>query len=525
MTIVADQDPRSAGPLLSVRGVSKRYPGVVALDDVSFSAVAGEIHALIGANGAGKSTLMNVLSGATGSSEGSIVIDGVSVQFRSPADAKAAGVSTVYQEFSLVPQLSVARNIYLGREPLTRWNTVDEPRMIADARDLLAEYGIALDPRREVSQLTVAQQQMVEIARALSVASRILILDEPSAVLSLTEQEKLFEIMRLLRARGVLILYVSHRLEEIIALADRLTVLRSGRMVGTQSVAGLEVADIVRLMIGGEAKAARPMHAIPEDAAHYRITYTTGRGGSELAVRAGELVGIAGLVGAGRTTFGRALAGMTMPGARIALTIDGRARTFASCEEAIASGVVYLTEDRKKDGIFGNLDLVRNASASALISFCRLGFLKARNENAASADVLKRLHLVARDLDVPISSLSGGNQQKVIFGRALLTLPKLLICDEPTRGVDVGAKAEIHAALRDMAERGCAVIVISSEIEELLATSSRIVVMRDYCFLQEFKSQDTTEHDILQVALSGQAIPNLLDPAMRIEPMTNINPH
>jgi len=498
--------PMMTHSLLSVEGLTKKYQGVVALNDVNFTAEQGEIHALVGANGAGKSTLMNILSGATAPTEGALKIAGTVVNFSSPADAKAAGVATVYQEFSLVPQLSVARNIYLGREPVKPWGAVDEKRLISDTQRLLAEHQIELDPMQEVSELTVAQQQMVEIARALSVSSRILILDEPSAVLSLAEQEKLFKIMLALREKGVLILYVSHRLEEIIAMADRLTVLRNGKLVSTHDVAGLKVSDIVTMMVGGEAERVRHAKTIEPDARSYNIHYRTGRGDSSLVVRAGELVGLAGLVGAGRTTFARALAGARIPGATVKILVDGQIQSFHTPEEALKNGVVYLTEDRKKDGIFANLSLVTNASASSLISVSSLGFLRHRKEHSDASDVLKRLRLVARDLQVPISTLSGGNQQKVIFGRAILTMPKLLVCDEPTRGVDVGAKAEIHAILREMAERGCVVVIISSEIDELLVTSTRIVVMRDYQFLQEFSSSEVTEREILEVASSGRAV-------------------
>ncbi|WP_315927626.1 sugar ABC transporter ATP-binding protein [Mesorhizobium sp. SP-1A] len=495
-----------ADPLLSVQGITKRYPGVVALEGVDFTAQAGEIHALVGANGAGKSTLMNILSGAIVPTEGAMSIGGKTVRFSSPADAKAAGVSTVYQEFSLVPQLSVARNIYLGREPLNAWGAVDEKKLLQSTKELFDKHQIDLNPRSEVCDLTVAQQQMVEIARALSVSSRILILDEPSAVLSLAEQEKLFKIMRALKEAGVLILYVSHRLEEIIAMADRLTVLRNGKLVATHTVAGLKVSDIVKMMVGGEVERSYPRGNKVADAKRYEITYRTGRGESQLTLHAGEVVGLAGLVGAGRTTFARALAGSKMSNASVQLRVDGATRSFVSPEEALKSGIVYLTEDRKRDGIFANLGLVTNASASSLPSVSAFGFMKPRQERKSAGDVLKRLRLVARDLQVPISTLSGGNQQKVLFGRAILAMPKLLICDEPTRGVDVGAKAEIHAILHEMADRGCAVLIISSEVDELMVTSSRIVVMRDYRFLQEFDASAATERMILEVASSGRAI-------------------
>lgn len=494
-----------ATPLLSVTDLGKRYPGITALQGVSFSAEAGEIHALVGANGAGKSTLMNLLSGATKPSTGQIYIGGKPVDFASPSDAQEAGVATVYQEFSLVPQLSVAKNIFLGREPGGRFGLVDEAQLIAKARTLLEQYNIDLDPRVEVCELSVAQQQMVEIARALSFSSRILILDEPSAVLSLAEQRNLFDIMRALKAKGMLILYVSHRLEEIIAIVDTLTVLRNGQMVGSRPVAGLSISDIVRLMIGTDARPTAKAPVAGSDTTQYSIAYNTTHGRTQVLARGGEVLGIGGLVGAGRSTFARALSGTHLKTAVVDLQVDGAPCPLSSPAEALKAGIAYLTEDRKKDGIFANLDLVANASASALPLFGVWGFRRPTKERAIVEGILQRLRLVARDLSVPIATLSGGNQQKVIFGRAILTRPRLLICDEPTRGVDVGAKAEIHAILHEMAAQGVAVIVISSEIDELLAVSSRVVVMRDRQFVKEFSIEDASEEAILVAASGGEA--------------------
>ncbi|KGF70432.1 hypothetical protein LL06_05725 [Hoeflea sp. BAL378] len=490
-------------PLIEVSNLSKRYSGVAALRDVTFSAESGEIHAIIGANGAGKSTLMNLLSGVTQPSGGTISLDGKAVRFSSPQAAQAAGIATVYQEFSLVPQLSVARNIFLGREPRSRFGLLDRARLAADTRDLLERYSIALDPAQEVGSLSVAEQQMVEIARALTYASRVLILDEPTAVLSLTEQENLFSIMRRLRDSGLLILFVSHRLEEVRRISDRMTVFRDGRNMDTRPTPGMTIADVVQLMIGRTQSVPPAPHLVPPDAERYTIDYATGQGVQRIDIRRGEILGIAGLVGAGRTTFARALAGNPVPGASVVAQVNGAALALGTPQEAIRSGIVYLTEDRKRDGIFAGLDLVANTTASALSDLAWRGIRNRRTERVRSRAMLERLQLVAASLDLPIGKLSGGNQQKVVLARALLTRPQLLICDEPTRGVDVGAKAEIYDLLCGIAAEGAAILVISSETEELLALSHRILTMHNRRFVAEMPVDQANENDILLAASGG----------------------
>ena len=492
-------------PLLEVMNLQKHYPGVAALKGVDLAAERGEIHAIVGANGAGKSTLMNLISGATVPTSGDIRIDGTPVRISSPQTAQALGIATVYQEFSLVPQLSVARNIFLGREPSSRLGFVDERRLEADAAALLARFRIVLDPRTEVSGLSVAEQQLVEIARALSFKARILILDEPTAVLSLSEQNNLFGIMRQLRTEGILVLCVSHRLEEVLAIADRVTVMRDGAMVGTRSIAGLTISDLVGMMIGTERRSARERPAVPDDAERYEIGYTTTAATQSISVRRGEILGLAGLVGAGRTTFARAVAGITRPGATAAVTLGGRPLDTASPRAAMREGVVYLTEDRKRDGIFAGIDIIGNATAAALSGIGRFGLRDRGEERRRSQSILERLRLVASSLRIPIAKLSGGNQQKVVLGRALMTAPRLLICDEPTRGIDVGAKAEIHDLLRELAAQGTAMIVISSEFDELLALAHRIVVMTDRRFVADIPVDAADEAVILAAAAGSSA--------------------
>jgi len=487
--------------LLQVRGLTKRFPGVVALEDVDLDGSAGEVHALVGANGAGKSTLMNVLSGVFPPSAGDIRLDGETVSFASPRQAAGRGISTVYQEFSSIPELTVALNVFLGREPAGRMGLLDRRALVRDCREVLERHHLDLDPNAAVETLSVAQQQLVEIARALAVDARVLILDEPTAVLSLREQENLFSIIRGLKADGLLVLYVSHRMEEIFSICDRATVLRDGRLVGTVDIAQTSQADIVRMMIGQDLAASRfeapdpgePILSVAlDEGPHSRVT-----------VHRGEIVGLAGLVGAGRTEFARRLIGLGADG-RVEMDVDGKRVTVRSPAEALRHGIVYLTEDRKRDGLFSNLSILWNASAGALGRFATRGLLRFSEERQDGGSILERLRLVASSIDVPVSELSGGNQQKVVFGRALLCRPRVLICDEPTRGVDVGAKEEIYRLLVELAGEGVAIVFISSEMKELLRVTHRLLVMRDGAIVRAFETSATSEEEVL-LAATGTA--------------------
>ena len=496
-----------AAPLLQVRGLAKHYGGVAALKGVDFTATAGEVHAIVGANGAGKSTLMNILSGVVTPSAGEVRIDGAAVPPLTPGRSQQFGIATVHQEFSLVPQLSVARNVYLGREPTGRFGTVDDERMTADAQRLFDTYHLDLDPNVQVEDLSVAQQQLVELAHALSGSSRVLILDEPTAVLAGSEQQNLFAIIEELKAKGLLILYVSHRLEEILTIADRVTVLRDGSIVATRPVAGLSMEDLVTLIIGeaGGVRASSRGDAATgacEKSQPICIDYRRGPESGSFELRPGEIVGLGGLVGSGRSTLARAVCGLKPPDTDVSLTLDGRERVFVTPNAAMRAGIAYVTEDRKRDGLFANLSIVKNTSAAALSLVSSAGILKPRAERRRVGEFLQRLRLSARTLEMPVDQLSGGNQQKVVFGRALMRAPRLLVCDEPTRGVDVGAKQEIYNLLRELAGRGVAILVISSEIEELIALTSRIVVMRDRRIVAELDTHETDEAQVL-LAASG----------------------
>lgn len=490
-------------PLLQTHALTRRFPGVMALANVDFVADGDEVHAVCGANGAGKSTLMNVLSGTIPPSAGSISVAGREVFFASPADARAAGISIVYQEFSSIPELTVADNIYLGREFRGPLGTVDRRAAARAASALLERHGIVLDVHAMVGSLGVADRQLVELARALSTDARILILDEPTAVLSIAEQEKLFRVIRSLREKGLLVLYISHRLEEIFEIADRVSVMRDGALVATRAKQELTETELVRLMTGREVSAPVPPAPIPADSKSVLTLSGLATDGSVIELRQGEILGLAGLVSAGRTSIAHRIVGLRRRNG-VTVALDG-VPLSEDPARVIEAGVVYMTEDRKRDGIFGPLAITSNATAAALKRFSVAGFLRLRHERAVAGDMLRGLRLVAASLDTPVASLSGGNQQKVLFARALMTAPRVLICDEPTRGVDVGAKEEIYAVLRRLAGKGVAIIVISSELNEVLALSHRIAVVRDGRVTATMDNVGLDEH-FLTVAATGVAM-------------------
>lgn len=488
-------------PLLETRGLSKSFSGVLALDHVDVAGAAGEVMAIVGANGAGKSTLMNLLAGVFPPTAGEIWLDGAPVAFPSPRAARAAGIAVVYQDLSAIPELSVAENVFLGREPSGFLGRVDRVRLDAQTRGLLARHHLPLEPETPVERLGVAARQLVELARALAFEARVLILDEPTSVLSRPEQENLFDIIGKLKRAGLLILYVSHRLDEVFALADRLAVLRDGRAVGTMAVAETTQSDLVRLMTGREARRTVPLPPIDRAAPPLLETLVAAPGGAvRLTLRAGEIVGLAGMVGAGRSRLARRLVGLD-GGARV--TLGGRPQRLRSPRQALGLGIVYLTEDRKRDGVFANLAVASNTTAASLGGISHLGFLSRRAERRRSRRILERLRLTARSLDAPARELSGGNQQKLLIARALLTEPRVLICDEPTRGVDVGTKDEIFTILLDLAAQGTAILLISSEIKELLAVTHRLLVMRDGRVVAEMATAATDEHAVITAATAA----------------------
>lgn len=497
--------------LLQMRDIGMHFGPVRVLEGVDFDVRAGEVHALAGENGAGKSTLMHLLAGVHRPVTGRIDFAGrEDVRFADPGAAQKAGVATVFQERSLFSHLTVAENIFAGHPPRGRCGRIDHVTMRTEARRLLAEVGLKVRPDARVEELASDQQQMVEIAKALSLKVKLIVFDEPTAALTEHETAALFRVIRLLRARGVGVVYISHRLEEIFCLADRVTVLKDGRRQGTRDVRETTPDELVRLMIGRDlpprervaAKREREAEPVLEvrgfaDAPDFPCERTRLRGIS-FQLWAGEIVGLAGLAGAGRTETALSLIGARERGAGEVL-VAGRPVEIESPAAAIAAGIGYLHEDRKTAGIFAAMEIVENIAVAGLRRFGLWWQDHAAQLEFAAAKRIE-LKIVSRDLRQPIGELSGGNQQKCLLARWLLLRPRILVVDEPTRGVDVGAKSEVHALLRLLAGQGTAVLMISSELPEVLAVSDRILVMRQGAIVGELSGDTATEEAVMRLA-------------------------
>jgi len=491
---------------LALRGIVKRYPGVTALDSVDLTLEGGQVHALLGENGAGKSTLLKVLAGATAPDDGTITLDGAPVTFAAPRDALELGITVIYQEFSLVPALSAAANVMLGMEP-TRFGLLDAAAERARAAAALTALGAGFDPATPVAQLAVAERQLAELARALVRDARVIALDEPTAALSHRETEALFARVRALRERGIAVVLVTHRLEEVRALADTVTVLRDGRRIWTGVVADATDATIIHHMVGRAVEMERLAAArAPGEPALVVAGLTRDRAFRDIAfaVRRGEIVALAGLVGAGRTEVARCLAGADRSTAGT-MTLQGEPYAPRSPAEAIRRGVFYLPEERKTQGLVLGMSVQENVTLATLARFCRAGVVLASAEREAAQAQVNAVELRPPDLARAAGTLSGGNQQKVVLAKALLAGPDVLIVDEPTRGVDVGAKSEIHRRLRSLADAGKAVLVISSELPEVLALADRIVVLCEGRVRGELDGRTAGAQDVLALALPGSA--------------------
>jgi inositol transport system ATP-binding protein len=497
----------SAPPLLRLAGITKRFPGVTALTDVGLEVHAGEVLGLLGENGAGKSTLLKIVSGAQPPDAGTMLWQGAPVRFANPHQAQARGIVTIYQEFNLVPDLSVAENVFIGREPL-RGGFIDWPRLRRDTAAITERIGLELDPMTPVRDLSVAEQQMVEIARALSMESRLIIMDEPTSALSEAEVERLLGIMRALREAGLGVIFVTHRLSEAMSICDRVTVLRDGRLVGTRPVGGLAMDDLIRMMVGRSAEqlyrrpAARhapgPVRlAVRNLRTERKTSHGTVLHGVSFAVRQGEILGIAGLVGAGRTETARAVFGAD---AILAgdIELDGRPLKLRGPRDAIRAGIGLVPEDRKLQALFLAQAVRHNFSIAALAGFLRAGiFVRERAEAVALDRYRRTLKIRMSSGEQAIVNLSGGNQQKVVLARWLALKPKVLIVDEPTRGVDIAAKAEVHELLDELASAGIAVVAISSELPEVLAISDRIITMREGRVTGEVPAAEATQERLM----------------------------
>ncbi|MGC8862764.1 MAG: sugar ABC transporter ATP-binding protein [Armatimonadota bacterium] len=489
-----------------MRGITKTYPGVTALDAVDFDVLPGEVHALVGENGAGKSTLMKVLAGADAKDSGRISINGEEAHIANPQEAMRLGISIIYQEFNLVPYMNAAENIFLGREPMSAIpGVIDFGRMYAEAERVIGELGVPLDVRVPVNQLSVAQQQMVEIAKATSRNARIIAMDEPSATLTEHELENLFALIRRLKADGVSIIYISHRLEEVFQIADRVTVLRDGKLVATKPVAETSRDDIIRMMVGRELTEKIPKVAAKPGEVALEVRGLNRAGvlkDISFAVRHGEVLGIAGLVGAGRTEVARAIFGADpIDGGEIRL--DGRPVTIRSPRDAIRLGIGLVTEDRKALGLVLGMAVRENVTLANLGALSRLGFISRRREREVANRFVEDLMIKTPSVEQAVQNLSGGNQQKVVLAKWLYTQSKVLIFDEPTRGIDVGAKTEIYQLMNRLAEHGVAIIMISSELPEILGMSDRILVMHEGQIPGELSRDEATQEKIMSLATGG----------------------
>ncbi|MFP4058163.1 MAG: sugar ABC transporter ATP-binding protein [Candidatus Brocadiia bacterium] len=512
--------PAPQPPLLEMRGIDKSFPGVHALDHVDLAARAGEVHCVVGENGAGKSSLMKVLMGVYRPDSGEIRLQGRPIHIHHPHQALAHGITMVFQELNLVPALSVAENVFLGMEPLRvgplgiiHWGALRRR-----TREVIERFRFPLDPDAPISGFSRAQQQLVEITKALVVRSRVVVMDEPTSSLSIEETDQLFDIIRRLRDEGVAVIYISHRLEEIKEIGDRVTIMRDGRHVTTADVATTDLATMIRHMVGRELTDMFPKEQVPIGPERLRVEDLTAHGGKvrdvSFSVRAGEIVGLAGLVGAGRSELAEALFGVVpVEGGRI--IVDGRPRRFRSPHDAIRAGLGLLTEDRKRTGLLLNLPVSHNITVAALERLLRGPHLSLRAERQAAQEQVQRLGIRTPSVQQTAVRLSGGNQQKILLAKWLFAQSQVLIFDEPTLGIDVGAKVEVYRLLCQLARQGAAILMISSDLPELLAMSDTLLAMRRGRLSARLDPRKTNQEEVLRYMALGA------DPAATTAPQTH----
>jgi ABC-type sugar transport system ATPase subunit len=501
---------------LEMRGITKSFAGNVVLAGVNLLARAGEVHALVGENGAGKSTLMKILAGVHRPDDGEILIDGESVRLAHPADALARGIAMIYQELSLAPHLTVAENIFLGREPLSfaPVGIVNKREMNERSAGLLSEYGFKLNPRSRVESLSAAERQLVEIARATLEAKRVIVMDEPTSSLTAHEVEDLFRLTRKLKSRGLAIIYISHRLEELDFIADRLTVLRDGRAVYTGTWGEISRHEIIRHMAGRELKEIFPPRSSALGKTRLAVKKLTHKGkfsDVSFEARAGEVIGIAGLAGAGRTELVEAIFGAHPPdGGEILL--NGSKLKMAQPDKSVQLGLGLLTEDRKRTGLCLNLPVARNLTLANVRALMKGWLVDAKKETQVACEHIEKLHIRPPDPRKTVSRMSGGNQQKVLLGRWLFAGSQVFLLDEPTRGVDVAARSEIYRTINQLAEAGAAVVMVSSDLPELLGMSDRILVMRRGRLVAELDARRTSQEEVLKYAAVDEEVSSRSEP-------------
>jgi rhamnose transport system ATP-binding protein len=474
--------------VLALEGIAKSFPGVKALDGVRLSLRPGEVTALVGENGAGKSTIVKILTGIYQPDEGAILLDGQPVRFATPHAAADAGVTAIHQETVLFDDLSVAENIYLGHAPRSRLGLIDWRRLYTQAREMLARVGAEIDPTARLRDLGIANKHLVAVARALSIDARVVIMDEPTAALSHKEITELYELIERLKTEGKAILFISHKFDEIFRIADRYTVFRDGRFIGEGAIADVSEAELVRMMVGRSIDAIFPARGRETGTEILRVagySHPTEFDSISFTLRRGEILGFYGLVGAGRSELMQALFGVTRASAG-SVTIDGAPVSIRSPADAIARGIVYVPEDRGAQGAIRALPIFQNVTLPSLNRTSRHGFLRLAEEFRLARDYTRRLDLRAASLDQELAQLSGGNQQKVVIAKWLATRPRVIVLDEPTKGIDIGSKAAVHEFMAELAAEGLAVIMVSSEIPEILGMSDRVIVMREGRMVAEF---------------------------------------
>jgi ribose transport system ATP-binding protein len=503
-----------SGVLLEARGISKSFPGVKALDKVQITVRRGRLNALVGENGAGKSTLMNILAGVFPPDAGEIILAGRPVRFRNPREAQQAGISIIFQELNQVPDLSVAENIFLGREPLNRFGLVDYARMNRESRALLGQLELNVDPRTPVSRLRVGAQQVVEIAKAVSFNSRVIIMDEPTSAITDHEVEVLFRLIQRLKQRGVGIIYITHKLDELPDIADDITVLRDGRFIGAELFSSVTRDEIIRMMVGRDLADLFPKTTAAPGEEVLRVRGVSLRHPEReddyvvrdisFEVRRGEVLGLFGLMGAGRTELLQTIFGLHPHTSTGNVSVEGKPVKIHSPQDAIDAGMALAPEDRKADGLVLGMSVAANTTLACLGRTERLGLLQPARERELVGRYVERLRVKTPSLDQTAVNLSGGNQQKLVLAKWLATEPKVLLLDEPTRGIDISAKQEVYNLIDELACSGLGVVMVSSELPEILAIADRLIVLAEGRKTAEFKRGEATEEMILKAALPSR---------------------
>ncbi len=491
-------------PVIKIEQVSKAFGGVQALKNVDFEIFPGEVHAILGENGAGKSTLIKIITGVQQPDAGQIFLEGKPIRFANTREAQALGIAAIYQEPSLFPDLDIAENIFVGRQPMRRWG-VDWKKMYQAASSLLERLGLTIDPRTKARELSVAQQQVVEIARALSINAKVLIMDEPTSSLTQGEVEDLFAIVRQVRQAGTAIVFISHRLEELFALADRVTTLRDGSFVGTRAMSEVTTEDLIRMMVGRTLDQLFPKQTVPVGEVVLQVEGLSVEGsftGVSFELHSGEILGMSGLIGAGRTNVAQAIFGIE-PATAGTIKLDGKVVTIKSPETAMALGIGYVPEDRKEHGLVLEMSIAQNITLPVLAKFAHASWLDNESELQAAQVAAQQLEVKMTSVGQKVGQLSGGNQQKVVLAKWLGTKPRVLILDEPTRGIDVGTKAAVHRLMSSLAAQGLAILMISSELPEVLGMSDRILVMRAGRLTGQFSRAEATQEKLITAAATA----------------------